>query len=582
MTPQEIADRIRELMRERDIPIHQALAILTAPGGEVYEVDNNVVDRGVQIAEADLAAEQGEADRFERDADRDAQRAADGDAEPTDDERVQDRRDEAFAAAEAGDQDTFNQLVTDLAVDLANQRPPEYVTQQLGRDLSPEDYEVLIEAWNELYGDTSPVESREELVTYFADARRMQQAVAYAFDGETTTYIEVRAGQTPDGRPRVVRIPQDMAATITALDVGEKQMGRLVSAVAQAWDTDDPTELGELAVAVSAVLRGRNKGDDGTDKLEDRDVVRGAGVLDREQATTRFGDGTRTSARERRETIAGNRAHNVAWELRRHLRDFNNMTGLALLAASGEEELARTIYARGFATPTEARTVRVKLQRLGYSAENFGALYDPMEAALIGADGGGGGGSGGSGGGGGREITLPDPAQVDESTRSLFRAWFQRDPSPGELASFRGAVEGAVRASYGDVGAGVPGGEGNYLQGIDPVDATEQPGTTFRTAVDPNQVLLDRARSTAEYGQLFGRKPGNMSEEEWAQQFQRGAQTLLGAQGTGAADAIRAGMQTGDFQTTLGAVQGSKSLTEQNSTWQERLAIAAQAIARMT
>jgi hypothetical protein len=104
---------------------------------------------------------------------------------------------------------------------------------------------------------------------------------------------------------------------------------------------------------------------------------------------------------------------------------------------------------------------------------------------------------------------------------------------------------------------------------------------------DVNQETNDLAQlqalfeDTGLYKQLYSHKPGGMSELDYSNMFRVGAQSMLGSEGVASTDALRAGMQTGYVQTTLGAIMGNEESWD-NSTFMGRFARAARSVSDMT
>lgn len=175
------------------------------------------------------------------------------------------------------------------------------------------------------------------------------------------------------------------------------------------------------------------------------------------------------------------------------------------------------------------------------------------------------------------EVTLPDQAAVKQSVQTLFRAWFQREPDEREVVSFTDSINSAVVSkATADHQAAL-----DVYNPLNPSTHGGQPLVVTKEQVDPQARMEDMARAMPEYQKLFGQKSGNLSEEQYAQQHSGAAQRLFGLEGAGQSEAIRAGMEQGSTQTTMGALAGSHEAT-QNSTFQERMARVAQAIATMT
>lgn len=156
--------------------------------------------------------------------------------------------------------------------------------------------------------------------------------------------------------------------------------------------------------------------------------------------------------------------------------------------------------------------------------------------------------------------SLPDANEVRESMRTIFRAWFQRDPSDMEVNGFKSTLDRAVIDSANQQAQAEVNG-GNY------------------TTPDAESMLSDFVRNSPEYRQLFANKPGGMSEEQYAGSFRSAGTDFFGDIVDD--EAVRAGMMSGSTQTTMGRLAASKK-SEQSSSYQERLARAAEVIASMT
>jgi hypothetical protein len=155
---------------------------------------------------------------------------------------------------------------------------------------------------------------------------------------------------------------------------------------------------------------------------------------------------------------------------------------------------------------------------------------------------------------------LPDTGAVRDSLRSYYRGWFRRDPSDMEVNYFKGMLDKAI------------------IDGAQRERQAQLQGGGY-TQVNPDSLMEEFVRSSPEYRQLFGNKPGGMSEEEYAGTFESQAQQFLGDVADD--DAVRAGMISGSTQTTIGRAAMSGKASE-SSSFQDRLARAAQMIASMT
>lgn len=157
-----------------------------------------------------------------------------------------------------------------------------------------------------------------------------------------------------------------------------------------------------------------------------------------------------------------------------------------------------------------------------------------------------------SGGGRGSGVirSIPDQDALRQAAKDMYRQLFAAEPSDAELNSLVAGVNSAVS------GAGA------------------------HQTVDPQAKLRAALEANPHYNELYGNKPGGMSEADYQGQFQGAARQLLG---TSAPDpsAIQGGMRTGDVQTTLGQITAQKS-SFNNSTFMARLASAAQVVQENT
>jgi hypothetical protein len=171
--------------------------------------------------------------------------------------------------------------------------------------------------------------------------------------------------------------------------------------------------------------------------------------------------------------------------------------------------------------------------------------YLQMEQARADAQGGGAASSRG-----GVVRQKPDPATLNEQLRSLYQSMFLEDPDEGDLAAFRSQINAAVDSM--------------------------QPGES----VDVSARAREFAREDERYQRLYGRKPANVSEEEYQGQFRNAQASMLGAEVAGN-EAVIAGMRSGKYQTAVGAAAGTTEAWD-NSTFLGRLARVGQLVGEMT
>lgn len=168
----------------------------------------------------------------------------------------------------------------------------------------------------------------------------------------------------------------------------------------------------------------------------------------------------------------------------------------------------------------------------------------------------------------------------------------------------------AEMASYFGIGAGAGRGGGRVRRVIDSIAVKQSVDqlwqSMFRAEAPPDlvaqftknlQAQLDKApegqdfdisarvdeflHGQSQYTKMYGKKPEGTTDQEWQAQFVSGQQSILGAEIPTGADPIALGMESGSYQTAVGAAAGTKQAWD-NSTWMGRLAQAAQSVAENT
>lgn len=147
---------------------------------------------------------------------------------------------------------------------------------------------------------------------------------------------------------------------------------------------------------------------------------------------------------------------------------------------------------------------------------------------------------------------VPDSDAIRQNAKDLWVQLYASEPTDAQLDKIVSATTSAIMSAD-----------------IDSSDGMVQD-------VNANAQIRKQVEGAPEYQDLYGNKPGGMSESEYQQQFRAGAGSILGNQ---AADpsAIRSGMRTGQYQTSVGAAAVSSQALD-NSTWLGRLAGAAQVL----
>lgn len=155
-----------------------------------------------------------------------------------------------------------------------------------------------------------------------------------------------------------------------------------------------------------------------------------------------------------------------------------------------------------------------------------------------------------SSGGGGATRVLPDPVQVQQAAKDLYRSLFKEEPDEGTLTSLASQVSAAIS------------------------------GAGSNQNVDVEARIRQSLEGLPQYEEFYGNKPDGMTEGEYQGQFVSAQRSILGDELGGNA-AVRLGMRSGQYQTAVGAATGTREAWG-NSSWLGRLAQAAQSVARNT
>lgn len=159
-----------------------------------------------------------------------------------------------------------------------------------------------------------------------------------------------------------------------------------------------------------------------------------------------------------------------------------------------------------------------------------------------------GNGSGAAGSGATR--MKPDPEAIKQAARDLYRQLFAAEPTDAQLASIVGSINSTVSSAADD------------------------------QSIDVSAQIRKSVESDPQYKELYGSMPAGMTPEEYQAQYRAGAATLLGNEAPDP-NAIRSGMRSGNYQTTLGRVAGGQKAWN-NSAFLGRLAQAAQVVSEST
>jgi hypothetical protein len=149
-----------------------------------------------------------------------------------------------------------------------------------------------------------------------------------------------------------------------------------------------------------------------------------------------------------------------------------------------------------------------------------------------------------------------DPAAVQQQVVDMWQQLFDAKPTAQQIAIVSGKIDALVQSRAAAAGL--------------------QNQNTTNVATDVGAEVRSAAEASPDYQKFYGNRPLGMSDADYHNQFKGAAQSMLGSQ---AADpqAVRSGMATGDYQTTVGQVAGTAS-SFNNSTFMNRLARAAIAV----
>lgn len=357
-------------------------------------------------------------------------------------------------------------------------------------------------------------------------------------------------------------LEKEEAAIVNKFPELEQHMGRIV----QASESTDVPEglLATLFASMGAVgpvkfgprVRGRGPTDRGASALDPA-----ARAFPEDEPEEPVDD-----AEVARERAGRAGLDHLGKQFKQYRDEFNDWT-LAFVAMH-DEDLARKLYSDPYSlTVDEQNTLGQTLSGWDMQAlTDAGVFINPSkyEAAHQIA-------AGPSGAEGGGTISMPDPAALDESIVTLYRTWFQSEPTPEDLERFRSEVNGEIQAK-------VKTERGNPFQ-----DSWSQPQLTEQIQVSPEASAIAFMRGRPDYAYLFGAKPPGITEEEYVQQFSAGVQGVLGPETD--PQAVRAGMASGRINTAVGAAFFSGAARpegEESQTLEDRMARAAGVMRRLT
>jgi hypothetical protein len=447
---------------------------------------------------------------------------------------------------------------------------PDLFTQVYGpRELTPGQRNDLLSAWNELNPDDRAVGFPDLLKKMKQNQTdpRITEALTYAVTGlepVKTLEFQLRPGtsktpwvgegpggprSTPSAMPVSVRVSEQVLQSLQAA-YGPGFSAKDVKVFAQmAEDAGVKDALGGLigsslgrqpgwqVAAAFAALNGYF--DMGDDPARTPGVTSGPRTPEAKAAFDANVASAKKNARERQ------MVRNQLLKYKEGLAVYGGNNVVAFLHA-----MSPTLAAR-VATTKESKLSLADRQLAGSLLSKSGFKPETLESLGFGWAAGIGDMAANSDSGGdpgGKQ--MPDPVAVKQAAKDMYRSLFAMDPDEATLNSLVSAFNNAAAGS-GD---------------------NEQVSADARI----RQALEGRP----EYKDLYGRKPAGMSEAEYQGQFRGAAATMMG-QESASPDAIRSGMRTGDYQTTVGAVSGSKQAWN-NSTFLGRLANAARVVAENT
>jgi hypothetical protein len=591
-------------------------------------------DRGTEQGDEDRGTEQGDPVRGyeEGDPSRGTEEGlepegdtnADGEVDPAE---ASSRATEDAARAALADDDPTNdaEAATVLSSVLSGGVPPEVLEYFGGQQPTPAQIEEAVEAYNEL-NPSDPIENSEGLwARWMSGDASAQVAVEAVAPVRPVDWTEIQVGQGES-----VRIRGDQYRTLVgAFGDGFVRTQNVIFGAVRDSRIPASALAGALAVAgvlepVKQELSGKYEGND--ERLTEALVVINAYEAAKQRGTlgertpiinTRgkspaeaaaaileaFGDNpdfqaaveeirgnedamggleragraqadvvSRTTGKDPNQRNAA-RAVSTRRRYEEYYRQYNNH-GLALVAIENPK-LAQQIFenpTEALRNPQVARLVDQIFLDAGYTAEQWRAQGDAFDGGMwsnLLANGQAGGAAQVE------VVNLPDDAALEESMRNLWRAWFRRDPSAEELAGFTAHIDGLFTSEAARLQNEVSTGGGNPFK----PEAGDQAGIVTTRGVDAGAQLIQRARESADYRRLYGRKPEYLSEEEYAQRFDQTARSFAGQTVT-ADDAVAAGMEAGDTNVTTGRLLMDEQVFDGSSTFRERMFRAAQVFRR--
>lgn len=266
-----------------------------------------------------------------------------------------------------------------------------------------------------------------------------------------------------------------------------------------------------------------------------------------------------------RGSMARSRIAAEARDYSQHLRKYNGVHALAMLAAGGRQDLADEAFRSGGLSAQGRQDASDFIARLGDQRDLLALDINVNDKYWLQLTQGPADGVGAEAG----LSMLPNSEDSREAYRTLYRSFFMEDPADGVLDGFAENV----KSQYLEFDAASR--QGANLFRDEPARERE-----LREALrSPEAMAMQQVRNNPQYQSLYGQR-GSMTEGQYKTQFQNRVAGFGGDVGA-STDAIQAGMRTGRGATTTGRLLFSEE-GKQAQGLQGRLAQAAGVIARNT
>jgi hypothetical protein len=464
---------------------------------------------------------------------------------------------EAAAAADAAE----NGVLTDRGV---ARLEPQIIVDTYGKPPTPEQQKELVASWNELNPD-APISNYGQLVDAINENPsdpNVSDVVGLAATGLEPTRMYQWDISVPgvNYAPGMVTNPGTTKLTMT-----DREFETFKSLYGAGFSTADVKKLGQLAaqLGIGEAFGGVNSETGGAGwqilaagaaalgmwNLAEREDKANNAVPVTSRSASLNGATVTSSTIRGQQAISRNemtRLRNWGVQYMQGMKMYGQNDTIAFLHA-----MNAPLATRIASTPidkvslTDRRQAMSFIQMAGFSPEAMqglgfgyiGGLQDlPANQSAAGRS--------------GPVRQMPDPDAVRQSAKDMYRTLFAAEPTDAQLAQLVGSVTSAISSADID-------GEDGVVQDV-----------------NTQAQIRKRLQEMPEYGDLYGKKPGGMSEEEYQAQFRNGAGVILG-NAAPRPDVIRAGMRSGNYNTSVGAAATTREAWE-GSTFMGRLARAAQ------